>query len=65
LYPPSAVDCGQDYEYHVYQKDEELRVGITNRGCNFFGLTQSDINEKIFDGTVAEMLEFCSETVEV
>jgi hypothetical protein len=65
LYPPSAVDCGQDYEYHVYQKDMELRVGITNRGCNFFGLTQSDINEKIFDGTVAEMLEFCAETVEV
>ena len=65
LYPVTALDCGQDYEYHIYQKDSELRVGITNRGCNFFGLTQSDINEKIFDGTVAEMLEFCSETVEV
>lgn len=65
LYPATAVDCGQDYEYHIYQKDSELRVGITNRGCNFFGLTQSDINDKIFDGTVAEMLDFCSETVEV
>jgi hypothetical protein len=61
LYPTSAVDCGQDYEYHIYNKDKELRVRITNRGCNFFGLTQSDINEAIFDGTVAELTEFCKE----
>ena len=39
LYPTSAVDCGQDYEYHIYNKDKELRIAITNRGCNFFGLT--------------------------
>lgn len=58
LYPTSALECGQDYEYHVYQKNNELRVGITNRGCNFFGLSNSDINEKIFDGTVAELVEF-------
>lgn len=62
LYPATAVDCGQDYEYHIYHNGSEgLRVGITNRGCNFFGLTQSDINEKIFDGTVAELIEFCTE----
>jgi len=61
LYPTSAVDLGQDYEYHIYKKDKELRVGITNRGCNFFGLTTSDTNEKIFDGNLAEFTEFCTE----
>ena len=61
LYSPQTVECGQDYEYHVYTKDKELRVRITNRGCNFFGLTMSDTNESIFDGTVAEFTEFCSE----
>lgn len=64
LYPTTAVDCGQDYEYHIYQQVGELRVGITNRGCNFFGLTQSDINEKIFDGTVEELIAFCTEKEE-
>jgi len=61
LYPTSAVDCGQDYEYHIYNKDKELRIAITNRGCNFFGLTQSDTNENIFDGNLAEFTEFCTE----
>ena len=61
LYSPQTVECGQDYEYHVYTKDKELRVRITNRGCNFFGLTMSDTNESIFDGTVAEFAEFCGE----
>jgi hypothetical protein len=61
LHSPQTVECGQDYEYHVYQKDKELRVRITNRGCNLFGLTMSDTNESLFDGTVAEFTEFCSE----
>ena len=61
IYSVDAVECGQDYEYHVYTKDKELRVRITNRGCNFFGLTMSDTNESLFDGTVAEFTEFCSE----
>ena len=59
LYPATAVDCGQDYEYHVYQKDKELRVRVTDRGCKMFGLTMSDTNEGIFDGTVAEFVKFC------
>lgn len=61
LYPTTAVDCGQDYEYHIYQKDNEMRVRITDRGCNMFGLTMSDKNEALFDGTVAEFTEFCTE----
>jgi hypothetical protein len=61
LYPTSAVDCGQDYEYHIYNKDNELHIAITNRGCNFFGLTQSETNESIFQGNLAEFTEFCKE----
>jgi hypothetical protein len=61
LYPTSAVDCGQDYEYHIYKDAEGLRVRITDRGCNMFGLTQSDKNEALFDGSVAELIEFCIE----
>lgn len=61
LHSPEATECGQDYEYHVYSRDGELRVAVTNRGCNFFGLTTSDVNESIFDGPVADFVRFCSE----
>ena len=61
LYPTSAVDCGQDYEYHIYKDEQGIRVRITDRGCNMFGLTMSDKNEAIFDGTLAEFAEFCTE----
>jgi hypothetical protein len=61
LHSPEQKECGQDYEYHVYSKDGELRVAVTNRGCNFFGLTTSDVNESIFDGPVADFVRFCSE----
>jgi hypothetical protein len=64
LYPTSAVDCGQDYEYHIYKDAEGLRVRITDRGCNMFGLTMSDKNDAIFDGTLAEFTEFCTEKEE-
>jgi hypothetical protein len=60
IHSVDSTECGQDYEYHVYQKDKELRVRITDRGCNLFGLTMSDTNEGIFDGTATEFLEFCS-----
>lgn len=61
LYNPTMSDCGQDYEYHVYQDaDNLLRVRIIDRGCNMFGLTMSDKNEFLFDGTVAEFAEFCT-----
>ena len=61
LYPPSATDCGQDYEYHIYKDAQGLRVRITDRGCNMFGLTMSDKNDAIFDGTVMEFFDFCTE----
>lgn len=59
IHSVDSTECGQDYEYHVYQKDKELRVRVTDRGCNMFGLTMSDTNEGIFDGTVAEFVKFC------
>ena len=59
IHSVDATECGQDYEYHVYQKDKELRVRVTDRGCNMFGLTMSDTNKGIFDGTVAEFAKFC------
>jgi hypothetical protein len=53
------VDCGQDYEYHVYEKDGEICVRVKDRGCNMFGLTLSDKNESIFDGPVTRFEDFC------
>ncbi len=61
LYPTSAKDCGQDYEYHIYKDDEGMRVRITDRGCNMFGLTMSDKNDAIFDGTLEEFTDYCTE----
>ena len=70
IHPVTETECGQDYEYHVYQSTEvmpfgegepPLRVRITNRGCNMFGLTMSDTNDNIFDGTAVEFLDYCTE----
>jgi hypothetical protein len=61
LHSPEQKECGQDYEYHVYRKDNELRVAVTDRGCNMFGLTMSDKNDSIFDGPVADFIRFCTE----
>jgi len=61
LYPTSAKECGQDYEYHIYKDDEGMRVRITDRGCNMFGLTMSDKNDAIFDGTLEEFTDYCTE----
>ena len=62
LYPTDCVDCGQDYEYHIYEnEDKELCVRITDRGCNMFGLTMSDTNESLFDGPVMRFEEYCAD----
>lgn len=55
------TECGQDYEYHVYELAGELRVRVTDRGCNMFGLTMSDKNESLFDGTAREFFNYCTE----
>jgi len=61
IHSVDSTECGQDYEYHVYQKDGELRVRVTDRGCNMFGLTMSDTNDSIFDGDIEDFVMFCSE----
>ena len=61
IYSVESTECGQDYEYHVYQVGDDIRVRVTNRGCNMFGLTQSDTNDNIFDGTAVEFLSYCTE----
>ena len=61
IHSVEETECGQDYEYHVYQVEDEIRVRVTNRGCNMFGLTMSDKNESLFDGTAVEFLNYCTE----
>ena len=61
IHSVEETECGQDYEYHVYQAGDEIRVRVTNRGCNMFGLTMSDTNDNIFDGTAVEFFDYCTE----
>ena len=61
LYPTDVKDCGQDYEYHIYANGPTFRVKVVHKGCNMFGLTQSDTNEVIFDGILAKAEEFCAD----
>jgi hypothetical protein len=63
IYSVEDTECGQDYEYHVYQVGDTIRVRVTNRGCNMFGLTMSDTNDNIFDGTAVEFLDYCTAKV--
>lgn len=50
LYPTKCTDCGQDYEYHVY----EGRVVVKETGWG-------DIKtKKIFDGSWKDFLQFCT-----
>ena len=59
LYPATAIDCGQDYEYHIQVVDKGFHIRVVNRGMNFFGMTQSDTNEVIFEGNLEEFTKFC------
>lgn len=62
IHSVDAKDCGQDYEYHIY-KDEEnngFKIVVYNCGVNFFGLTQSEQHDKIFEGNLLQFAEFCS-----
>jgi hypothetical protein len=54
LYPITAEDCGQDYEYH------EIRVKIMDCGWNVFGQTQDDTYEPLFEGNVAQFKKYCA-----
>ena len=60
IYPTDTTECGQDYEYHVYNKDG-LYVEVYNCGCNFFGVSGSDKHEMVFGGYLKDFTEFCKE----
>ena len=59
MYPVTAEDCGQDFEYHIYNIDGKLKIKVMNCGCNFFGGTQDETYEPIFEGSLEEFTEFC------
>ena len=61
LYSTEADDCGQDFEYHIMYDDGTLKIKVYNCGVNFFGFSQGDVHERIFDGNLAEFTEFCRE----
>ena len=53
LHLTDARDCGQDYEYHITQSENgSLNVSIFD----------TYREENIFDGSVAELVDFCNVT---
>ena len=62
LHPTDVTDCGQDYEYHIYDKDG-LYIEVYNCGCNFFGMSD-DSRDLEFKGSLIEFTEFCKEKEE-
>lgn len=60
LHPVTALDCGQDFEYHVHVNGGDISIRVMSCGVNFFGSTQSDVYETIFDGSLAEFTKFCA-----
>lgn len=54
LFPPRAgADCGQEYEYHVYTDNDELRLKIESVGWG------GQPNKVLFDGPMADAEAFC------
>ena len=60
IHPTDVTDCGQDYEYHVYDKSGKLYIEVYDCGCNFFGAS-GDTHELIFKGNLKEFTKFCKE----
>jgi len=59
IYSTDEKDCGQDYEYHIYNSGKGLYVEVIDCGCNMFGVTMSDKHDFIFKGNLKEFTEFC------
>ena len=60
LYPVTAEDCGQDYEYHIFNIDGVMLIDVYYCGCNMFGNSgdPEDV-EVVFSGALSEFVEFC------
>jgi hypothetical protein len=61
IHPVDVTDCGQDYEYHIYDSGKGLYVEVIDCGCNMFGVTMSDKHDFVFKGNLKEFTEFCSD----
>lgn len=56
LGPTTAVDCGQDYEYHIATHGEGAGLTIT---CQRIESLRPFRRKKIFDGSIEEFKAFC------
>lgn len=56
LAPTTAVDCGQDYEYHIATHGEGVGLTIT---CQRIEGLRPFRRKKIFDGGIEEFKAFC------
>lgn len=56
LEPTTAVDCGQDYEYHIATHGEGVGLTIT---CHRIEDLRPFRRKKIFDGGIEEFKAFC------
>jgi hypothetical protein len=67
IHPTDVKECGQDYEYHIYNDNGLLsgsvfRIEVYYCGCNMFGMSGDPANvELIFSGSLPEFIEFCKE----
>jgi hypothetical protein len=61
IYSVDKTDCGQDYEYHIYDSGKGLYIEVVDCGCNMFGMTMSDKHDFVFKGNLKEFTEFCKE----
>lgn len=64
LYPVTTKDCGQDFEYHIYRNENGFKIIVMNCGVNFFGMTNDDTYQEIFNGSLVDFIEFCKEKEE-
>lgn len=58
LVPTTAVDCGQDYEYHIATHGEGAGLTIT---CHRIEGLRPFRRKEIFDGSLEEFKAFCDE----
>ena len=56
LEPTTAVDCGQDYEYHITTHGEGAELTIA---CQRIEGLRPFHRKKIFDGSIEEFKAFC------
>jgi len=61
IHPVDVTECGQDYEYHIYDSGKGLYIEVVDCGCNMFGMTMSDKHDFVFKGNLKEFTKFCSD----